>query len=162
MEWRLDLHIYRHRLMRMTNNKRLEQWFTVPATRAGISGYQEGEDAWCVASTEGAWKWGVKDGADMTRLAQEAPVLAERLAGLSEPSALDIAARGVEAFARWVKAGLPVVDAETLQARRDTCASCPLWQPNARAGLGRCNHKSCCCTKLKWWLKTEKCPDGKW
>lgn len=145
----------------MTTNKRLEQWMTTPALRVGISGYQESEDAWCVASSS-AWKWGLKDDADISRLAAEAPVLAERLAGLSEPSAMDIATRGIEAFARWLKAGLPVVDTETLQSRQDTCANCPLWQPNARAGLGRCNHKSCCCTKLKWWLKTEKCPDGKW
>lgn len=153
--------VHNYNLNNLSANQQLELWLTKPAARVGVTGYQESGDAWCVAST-GAWKWGLKDDANAERLAAEAPVLAERLAGLSEPSALDIAARGVEAFARWVKAGLPVVDADTLQVRRDTCAGCPLWHPNARAGLGRCNHKSCCCTKLKWWLKTEKCPDGKW
>jgi len=145
----------------MNTNSQLELWLTKPATRAGMSGYHESEDAWCFASKE-AWKWGLKDGANMDRLAAEAPNLTERLAGLSEPSGLDIATRGIEAFTRWLKAGLPVVDEATFKQRRSACSFCPLWQPNARAGLGRCNHKSCCCTKLKWWLKTEKCPEGKW
>jgi len=153
---------HHHDIVRLTTNKRLEQWIVKPATRAGVTGYQEGEDAWCVASSEGAWKWGIKDGADLARLAADAPTLAERLSGLPEPSAMDIATRGIEAFVRWAKAGLPVVDEETLRRRKATCGTCELWQPEARAGLGRCNHKSCCCTKLKWWLKTEKCPTGKW
>ena len=147
------MHVHSHGSL--NTNAQLELWLTKPTTRAEITGYQESEDAWCVPAKE-AWKWGVKDGADVERLAKEAPTLAERLAGVSEPTAIEIAARGVEAFARWIKAGLPVVDAETLQARRDTCSACPLWQPEARAGLGRCNHKSCCCTKLK----LERCNRG--
>lgn len=144
-----------------TVNSMLELWLTKPDTRVGITGHHESEDAWCVAS-QGAWKWGLKDGADAERLAREAPTLAERITSLSWPSGMEITTRGIEAFTKWMKAGFPVVDEDTFQARRTTCTSCPLWQPEARAGLGRCNHKSCCCTKLKWWLKTEKCPAGKW
>lgn len=153
------MHIHSH--SSMITNSTLEQWITKPATRTGVTGYQESEDAWCVASS-GAWKWGFKDNADASRLAREAPVLTERLSGLMEPSAVEITTNGLKAFGRWIAAGLPVVDDETLSARKSACGKCQLWQPEARAGLGRCNHKSCCCTKLKWWLQTEKCPDGKW
>lgn len=145
----------------MISNAQLELWLTKPATRVGITGYQESEDAWCVASS-GAWKWGVKDDANMPRLANEAPSVTERISGLMEPTAVEIATNGIKAFSRWLKAGLPVVDEDVFRHRRSVCESCEFWKPDARAGLGKCNHKGCGCTKLKWWLKTEKCPAGKW
>lgn len=60
------------------------------------------------------------------------------------------------AAARWVAAGLPVVDDATHLSRSVECSLCPRW--DARAG--RC--QECGCYALKLHLATESCPLGKW
>lgn len=79
-----------------------------------------------------------------------------------EPSVLEMAANLGSALATWASAGFPVATAEQAAAHGAICAACEKWQPGARLGLGKCTSKKCGCTKLKWWLKTSKCPEGKW
>ena len=73
--------------------------------------------------------------------------------------ALAAAGRVVQAVA----AGKPVlVSAEVNAERAKVCAGCPLWDAQARGGLGKCNHRKCGCTALKAGLATERCPLHKW
>lgn len=75
-----------------------------------------------------------------------------------EPSLLDLARNFSLAVANFVKAGCPVVDELELVHRRETCYGCDKWKPQglyARCAL-------CGCSKLKLWLRTERCPLGKW
>jgi len=77
-----------------------------------------------------------------------------------EPRLLDELASVIMAAAKWSIHGWPVVSTEELTRRKSICSVCPEWDATARAGLGKC--KRCGCTKLKWWLATEKCRAGKW
>ncbi len=74
----------------------------------------------------------------------------------------DSAAHLAEALGRWAFAGFPVATSKVVDARKAACQKCEFWDGSARLGLGKCNHEKCGCTKLKWWLSTEKCPDGRW
>lgn len=82
--------------------------------------------------------------------------------GLQEPTVADLAARGIAALATWAAAGFPIITAADLATRQERCKCCQFWQPQARAGLGRCAHGRCGCTKFKPWLATQTCPAGKW
>lgn len=66
------------------------------------------------------------------------------------------------ALMRWVKAGCPLADSLTRQVRRAICERCPMWRPLGNAGLGECLDPRCGCTRMKRWLATESCPQGKW
>lgn len=79
-----------------------------------------------------------------------------------EPRLTDSAENLALAIGRWVKGGFPVASAETIKKRKATCQACPYWDGAARMGLGKCKHSKCGCTKFKWWLETETCPDGRW
>lgn len=81
---------------------------------------------------------------------------------LPEPRMTELAHRAGRALLKWARAGFPVADEATITQRRAACQSCPHWQAQARRGLGKCGHAKCGCTKLKWWLATERCPDGRW
>jgi hypothetical protein len=81
---------------------------------------------------------------------------------LPEPKLTELAHRAGRAFLAWAKAGFPVADERTIKHRRAACLNCQWWNGEARGGLGKCAHAKCGCTKLKWWLATEKCPDGRW
>ena len=63
---------------------------------------------------------------------------------------------GIRSAARWVRAGLPLVDQETLDARIIKCSECPEWIGGAiLTGRGRC--RLCGCGEFKPWLATESC-----
>jgi hypothetical protein len=81
---------------------------------------------------------------------------------LREPTAAALAARGLAAVADWAAAGFALAGEVDLKARLTACEACPLWDPAARAGLGRCKHGACGCSKFKRWLASERCPAGKW
>lgn len=66
------------------------------------------------------------------------------------------------ALGRFVKAGFKTVDEPTFQKRIAVCRACEYWQEDARAGLGKCEHPGCGCTRFKHWMATEKCPLSKW
>jgi len=66
------------------------------------------------------------------------------------------------AIVNWSKNGFGTVPKEEYEKRMSICQDCEFWQANARAGLGKCNHSQCGCTKIKQWLPTEKCPINKW
>lgn len=90
------------------------------------------------------------------------PEFAAFITGLEEPRPHDLAVRFAEAVARWVKAGMPVMSASGYAARRAVCDACSRWDAAARFGLGRCRSPGCQCSRLKPWLQTERCPEGKW
>lgn len=79
-----------------------------------------------------------------------------------EPRWTDNAMNLGRAMTRWISAGFPVADDATIAQRAAACRACPYWDGSARLGLGKCTHAQCGCTRLKWWLQTEKCPDGRW
>lgn len=81
---------------------------------------------------------------------------------LQDPKITDMAANLAGALMDWAKAGFPVLSDEDAEARGKVCTACDKWQPDARGGLGKCMHVKCGCSKFKWWLKTSKCPEGKW
>lgn len=60
----------------------------------------------------------------------------------------------------WVKAGAQVVSMEQLEARQAECSTCSYWRGAHVYGLGSC--AKCGCTGLKLYLKTTKCPIGRW
>jgi hypothetical protein len=78
------------------------------------------------------------------------------------PTIANLAANFAGAMTNWSKAGFAVVDEPTYKARDAICSACQYWQPAARLGMGKCNAPGCGCTKLKRWIATEKCPQGKW
>ena len=81
---------------------------------------------------------------------------------LKEPSLADMAKSFGAALSEWRAAGYPVADEESARARGAACAACGHWDPAARLGLGKCRHQECGCTKLKWFLATSRCPEGRW
>jgi len=62
----------------------------------------------------------------------------------------------------WISGGCKVVDESTFRARLGVCRGCQYWSEDARAGLGKCGHPQCGCTRFKMHLATEKCPLGLW
>jgi len=84
------------------------------------------------------------------------------LEDLPLPTIGEMASNFITAFSKWTMAGLPVVTKDTFDKRMAVCRGCPLWSDDARGGLGKCNQPSCGCTKIKFWLATEKCPIDKW
>ena len=80
----------------------------------------------------------------------------------NEPSVADLARNFATATAKWADAGFPVAGSALYDARTAICEACDLWDAGARLGLGKCNHPDCGCTKFKRWMKTERCPLGRW
>ena len=79
-----------------------------------------------------------------------------------EPSTLELSANFAGAMSRWAAAGFATVSADEYAARAAACDACEHWQPQARAGLGKCAAPGCGCTKFKRWLASERCPLRKW
>lgn len=78
------------------------------------------------------------------------------------PTVGEMARNFAGAIARWTQAGFPTVSREEYQMRAATCDRCEFWNPQARAGLGKCSAPGCGCSRMKVWLSTERCPLGKW
>ena len=76
------------------------------------------------------------------------------------PSLTDMAKNLVGELAEWTLRGFPTPDEDELKQRLETCAACPHWDAQAVAGHGRC--LKCGCSRAKLFLKTAKCPIGKW
>lgn len=83
-------------------------------------------------------------------------------APFAEPGLTELAGNFGRAVAKWASAGFPVVEEGDYQARLAACQACSHWDGAARLGLGKCRAPKCGCTRLKLWLRTEKCPMGKW
>lgn len=81
---------------------------------------------------------------------------------LPEPTVLDMADHLGGALVKWAARGFPIADRGLRIHRLGLCRQCVHWREDARAGLGKCAHPSCGCTKAKVFLKTEKCPIGRW
>lgn len=79
-----------------------------------------------------------------------------------EPGIMQEAANLAAALAAWASAGFPVADAARIAQIKAVCESCTHWDAVARAGLGKCRSFKCGCTRFKWWMKTSRCPEGKW
>lgn len=126
-------------------------------------GHWHGQTVWAVWDGR-VLRWGLQPGCAEPGavIKAQAPELAAGLAGVPMPQPGEILLRGMAAFGRWVAAGLPVVGEDEHRARAAACGGCERWDGDARGGLGHCKHPGCGCTRLKWWLKTERCPAGKW
>lgn len=81
---------------------------------------------------------------------------------LKEPTVKELATNFLGAMHDWISKGLPIVTQRKYDERASICDTCEFWIPNARMGMGKCNHKGCGCTKFKRWLATEQCPEKKW
>jgi hypothetical protein len=81
---------------------------------------------------------------------------------ISEPTNADLLFNFSTAVSKWISAGFPVLNESEFSKRFSICSSCKFWNSSARFNLGECKHKKCGCTKFKLWIKTEKCPIGKW
>jgi len=81
-----------------------------------------------------------------------------------EPTWEEVITNFSETLGKWVKAGLPIADKETLSKRKTICiggpnnSPCPNWQPKGLLGTGRC--ELCRCSKLKLYMATTQCPDN--
>lgn len=74
------------------------------------------------------------------------------------PSIVRQAGTAAAAGVRWLRAGAPLADAATLDARRAICAACEHQEVTP---LGpRCRQCGCYAAKLR--LATERCPLGRW
>ena len=83
-----------------------------------------------------------------------------------DPTPLELATNFAEAMGKVAAgffAGETLVTTEAeYRERMAACNACPLWDGKARAGLGKCRHKACGCSRLKAWLVGQKCPLAKW
>ncbi len=84
------------------------------------------------------------------------------LTELREPTLAEMTANFAGAMGDWARAGFPLAPIEVAKERRDTCELCEFWDGAARMGLGKCNSAKCGCTRLKFFLATSRCPEGKW
>lgn len=57
----------------------------------------------------------------------------------------------------WARAGLPIAPPGERRRRRSICLECPLFDPEQRRCL-----KCGCSIAVKPWLRTARCPEGKW
>tara|TARA_R110002126_G_scaffold222874_1_gene367936 strand:+ start:209 stop:619 length:411 start_codon:yes stop_codon:yes gene_type:complete len=81
---------------------------------------------------------------------------------LPEPRMTEKISTFGKAMGRWMDSGFEIADGKEVSRRKEICTMCPKWDKGARLGLGKCTHNACGCTKLKWWLKGEKCPADLW
>lgn len=107
------------------------------------------------AEQDGEWREKLKQKLSGQIAAREtAPSMTAK--SLPEPSLMQMGVEFVAAITAWGAAGFPVAQNDELERRRALCKGCANWQPEARAGLGKCKLCGCCC--VKWWLATSKCP----
>ncbi len=78
------------------------------------------------------------------------------------PTIAEMTRNFADAMLRWVGSGFATVDEVAFTLRLAQCRACPHWDEAARAGVGKCNHPKCGCTKAKLWLASERCPIGRW
>ena len=76
------------------------------------------------------------------------------------PSGFDMMKNFTASALAWAASGFLLVNKVKFDQRMNVCKACPFWEPRARFTLGKC--EKCGCTKLKQWLVTERCPDGRW
>jgi hypothetical protein len=76
---------------------------------------------------------------------------------LETPKLADMAKSFSGAISKWAKSGFDTCTEEQYNDRLDICRGCEYWKDGA---IGRC--MKCGCAGLKLWLKTERCPIGKW
>lgn len=76
---------------------------------------------------------------------------------LETPKLADMAKSFSGAISKWAKSGFDTCTEEQYNDRLKICRSCEYWKDGA---VGRC--MKCGCAGLKLWLKTERCPIGKW
>lgn len=81
---------------------------------------------------------------------------------IPEPKISDLLFNFSNAITKWSSAGFPISNENEFMDRYKICSNCEFWDASARFNLGKCKHKKCGCTKFKIWMKTEKCPMGKW
>lgn len=81
---------------------------------------------------------------------------------VAPPTIVELLGNFAGAIGRIARRGLRFVDASAYAARLEQCRGCPQWDEAGFAGLGRCRHRKCGCSRLKLLLATESCPIGNW
>ncbi len=76
------------------------------------------------------------------------------------PSLPRLAATAARAIGRFAASGFQKAPEEIRLARQALCHTCPDWDAEGYAGLGRCRKCGCSGIKLSW--ASEQCPLGKW
>jgi hypothetical protein len=74
------------------------------------------------------------------------------------------AARAVSDAARSVMAGDSLRSTPEEQDRRlGVCSACEWFRADAYRGTGGCAHDRCgCAVRAKTWIRSQRCPDGRW
>lgn len=101
---------------------------------------------------------------DVVKLIEQEFPLGKRVVieELREPTIIEMAQNFGEAMKGWKAAGWKIVSPEVYAEIRKICDPCGFWDPKARLGLGKCNHRKCGCSIFKRWLLSSRCPLGKW
>jgi hypothetical protein len=60
----------------------------------------------------------------------------------------------------WIRNGLPVLNREEVEARIEICRTCGYWKGESSPFHVACG--KCGCTGLKLWMRTSRCPIGRW
>ena len=76
------------------------------------------------------------------------------------PALPALAGTAVRALTRFAASGFRKASDSTLLARQSLCRTCPEWEHEGYAGLGRCRKCGCSGIKLTW--ASEQCPLDKW
>lgn len=58
----------------------------------------------------------------------------------------------------WSRSGFKLADDSVISHRETVCLACEYWDSSGNAGLGKCRHMNCGCTRAKWKLATSQCP----
>ena len=68
------------------------------------------------------------------------------------------------ALVKWAASGFKIAPPEVRAERYAICRACGYWKDDGNLGLGKCTHHKCGCTKAKFHLASERCPDDppKW
>jgi hypothetical protein len=110
------------------------------------------------------------DGAELSRFEPARPVAAQPQQPppprepLPEPAWDEMIGHLGTALIKWAASGFKIAPPEVRAERYAICRACGYWKDDGNLGLGKCTHHKCGCTKAKFHLASERCPDDppKW
>ena len=78
------------------------------------------------------------------------------------PSIPQMAVNLVKEAPAIIKSGFKTVPDEVYESRMAICRTCYFWSESGNAGLGKCEHQKCGCSKGKMKMAVSKCPIDNW
>lgn len=78
------------------------------------------------------------------------------------PNLVQMAVNLAKAVPDIVKSGVKIVPDNVYNDRMSLCHTCYFWNEDGNAGLGKCNHPKCGCTRGKMKLAASSCPINNW